>query len=474
MLFSDIVSWLDAYMLSGMHERDTTLRSSWHALLSTCLDTIAAMLEDVLRATAVANGTASKADTALAASAQPAALISQLQAAELSNTLVQLIGHVHRCSCWGTLYGWKGNQSAATPAAINTSTANAVSVLRSAHPPAASPGVPAASIAASPDQSGGWLGLGGLLQQSDSWAQVQAAAESRVQAQSQAVEETERQQYQSRVRGPRPSKPSAVNQAIALSRSTQQAPSPVSPLQPQRPSVVSDNAAHLPRPHSPAIGGGGRRHSGAPLNALSAAQLLLQQQQVLSEQIRLHALQALLQLARLSPRLLHQHAWSTLIPISSRDAISPRPVAATSSGSSGSSGFVGPGGATLITFLLHDPSPKLRGIAAQVLAAVILDSPLTHWTAVDATMSEEPAKAKGKKKGAASDTGMSGSAFTSSSARSAETLRGLHAGLLEGLRREMSPAVIQHCSSAWPHSCSTRPTRVRAPAATRRQQQHPW
>lgn len=84
---------------------------------------------------------------------------------------------------------------------------------------------------------------------------------------------------------------------------------------------------------------------------------------VAAEKVRAQGLQCVLNMARFAPKLFHQH-WSPLLPSDAQAALSSRP-------------FAGP---SLLTVALHDPSPKVRALAAACLTAALPDSPLSRWS----------------------------------------------------------------------------------------------
>jgi hypothetical protein len=194
-----------------------------------------------------------------------------------------------------------------------------------------------------------------------------------------------------------------------------------------------------------------------------------------SAKVRSYALSCLQSIARHAPRLFYQH-WTPFMPSDATSALSARPFS----------------GASLITVLLHDPAPKVRTLAATTLAAMLDGSPLAKWVGpLDATLSKRsrnlrntPGNSKtsgdtspsrststsivSPKKGqkgvasnkaaakrsstSANDGGIvstksssntsTNSTFTSLSARYAEMVRGLHAGLLEAMSREHNGATL--------------------------------
>lgn len=157
-----------------------------------------------------------------------------------------------------------------------------------------------------------------------------------------AESEGDAERYQSRVHGLRPTRPSAVAAALAGRHCPPAAAAAAAPSSPFAAlSLASD-------PHS------SRGHVHRDYRASVA------------EKVRVHALQCVHTVARLAPKLLHQH-WSSFVPTDAAAAVSRAPPRAGRE-------------ASLVSVLLHDPAYKVRALAAQCLAAIIADSPLTRWT----------------------------------------------------------------------------------------------
>ena len=158
------------------------------------------------------------------------------------------------------------------------------------------------------------------------------------------------------------------------------------------PSLFSSlpSASSATRPHAqPAA-------SPQPSSSVSFSPAPASKQVSSDEQIRLCALSVLSLLATYHLKAFHQH-WAAFIPPDPSSSLSPRPFS----------------GHHLVSVLLFDPSSSVRAAAASLLSLLLVASPLSKLVTVG-----------------------TGAAAGGLLLRYAEMIRGLHAGVLEALRRE--------------------------------------
>jgi hypothetical protein len=403
-LFPAVCASLDVYA------REAARSQLWLPLLAANVDAANAMIErtlQLIQGSSASGGAQPPAKSGPAPAAPSPAMASVLTAAqceELSNCVVQLIGNMHRCMVWGTPLALQPQlataatapaaavaaaAAAATAASSVTSgpmaipatakmqrsgskdalTPRSVIAPPSLSPPQHQPGALDPSGAAggrfisstsslfSPSASStllnaDWLQLQSRFPLTDGTEQSDStgATTPRIGFGSAAAvteSEADAERYQSRVHGLRPTRPSAVTSALAgrhclPAAASAASSSPFAALSLSSESHSSRSAAHA--------------HVHAPRDFRASA----------AEKVRVHALQCVHTVARLAPKLFHQH-WSPFIPTDVAAALSRGPPRAGRE-------------ASLVTVLLHDPAYKVRALAAQCLAASIVDSPLTRWT----------------------------------------------------------------------------------------------
>lgn len=310
--------------------RESARTIAYVPLLSACLKTLSCLIDDVVRVVYADDAHDTDDGAELLTSAQRSALL---------NALVAFIGGLHKCIAWGTPFVLQPGHIAPharepTPrsrphAAAHTHVRSGSNTPRSVIAP------PSLSTTTATPADGFLSGAGSLFSPTASFALLNSdhwnTALSRVSIHDHPATATDAppsertdlnaiapsDTYQSRVRGPKPTRPSAVN--LALSRHSTPPPT-----------------------------------EGAPYKLSYAAA---------SEKVRSYCLQCVHAIARSAPKLFHA-SWLPFLPTDSQSALSARP-------------FAGP---SLLTVMLHDPSSKVRALAAQCLATMLVDSPLTRWT----------------------------------------------------------------------------------------------
>jgi len=411
LFFPPLVHALDVYY------RESSRSNAWIALLDACIKTAAAMLEDVT--TALFGGSQQQGRQSSKVAPTPTSL-SASQAADLNSALVSFISSLHKCICWGTPLviqsdhiASHANHTAASSSLSSKPKKDQLTPRAPIAPPSLSPSTSTRDLSNTGSANRYITSPGALfspntvsfsLLTNEHWHSLhnryallatvgdgggggsgsEQSDTGRMNGWTSA-NDSDGDTYQSRVRGPKPTRPSAVAAALAATAAGL-------PLSLSSSASSSESARRL-------------AHATA------------------AEKIRCHALQAFLALARLAPRFLHQH-WAPYVPTDAASALSSRP-------------FAGP---SLVTLLLHDPAPRVRTLAAQCLAAGLVDSPLTRWSGAILEFTSNPATSRLRSGSGAKDK--KSATFTSLSTRLGDTLRGLHRGLLEALRRESNTSVL--------------------------------